>query len=56
MTVGDTERMGRMGFVTKLRLAFQENLWLFGLLAVLLFIVAAILIRTWAAMRGGSSE
>ena len=56
LTVGDTERMGRMGFVTKLRLAFQENLWLFGLLAVLLFIVAAILIRTWAAMRGGSSE
>ncbi len=56
MTVGETERMGSMSWVTKLRLAFQENLWLFGLLAILLFIVAAILIRTWATMRGGSSE
>lgn len=56
LSVGETERMGRMSWITKLRLAFQENLWLFGLLAILLFIVAAILIRTWAAMRGGSSE
>lgn len=56
VAVGDKERMGQMSIWSSLRLAFQENLWLFGLLAIVLFIFAAILIRTWAAMRGGSTE